>query len=133
MITRKKLTELEEENESLNIQLHKLSSAKTLKFTARKSTDEPEVITEREHEMKLQMELADSEVQKLTSQSEFSRILAFFQTFYTEKSWISEVYLSFEYCSIEYCRKEQNYLFSHSSEIPRIDEKLKLLLNFKFR
>ena len=62
VITRKKLTELEEENESLNIQLHKLSSAKTLKFTARKSTDEPEVITEREHEMKLQMELADSEV-----------------------------------------------------------------------
>lgn len=65
-MTRKKLSELEEENESLNLQLHKLSNAKTMmmKFSSPKkhADGEPEVITEREHELRLQMELAESEV-----------------------------------------------------------------------
>lgn len=66
-VMRKKLSELEEENESLNMQLHKLSTAKSgMKFTKKTAmgdtSDQTEIITEREHELRLQMELAEQEV-----------------------------------------------------------------------
>ncbi len=58
-IFRKKLSDLEEENESVNLQLQKLSSAKKFKKS------DGDVVTEREHELRLQMELAEQEVKVL--------------------------------------------------------------------
>ena len=64
---------MEEENESVNLQLHKLSAAKS-KFSAASKkagvggrSEEPEVVTEKEHELRLQMELAEQEVSKYIS------------------------------------------------------------------
>jgi len=80
-VMRKKLSDIEEENESLTLQLHKLSSAKTGRFapsavkkttgdgggggggTSPGSDNESTKSTgEREHEIRLQMELAEQEV-----------------------------------------------------------------------
>jgi len=61
---RKKLSDLEDENESVNLQLHKLSTART-KYSTKKPGEPTEVITEREHELRLQMELAEQEVHSI--------------------------------------------------------------------
>lgn len=62
---RKKLSELEEENESLSLQLEKLSSAKSSKYRSKKKDNDKEETSEREEGMKLQMELAEQEVKVL--------------------------------------------------------------------
>jgi hypothetical protein len=79
-VMRKKLSDTEEENEGLTLQVHKLSTAKVGRFApsiVKKSTalsadgatapgpEESESIKsagEREHELRLQMELAEQEV-----------------------------------------------------------------------
>ena len=64
-VMRKKLSDMEDENESLNLQLQKLSSAKSGKFLRKKDPGEKEVVTEREHELRLEMELAEQEIKVL--------------------------------------------------------------------
>ena len=69
-VTRKKLSDMEDENESLAMQVHKLSTAKSGRFAplARKtgtgsdSTESADAANERERELRLQMELAEQEV-----------------------------------------------------------------------
>jgi hypothetical protein len=82
-VMRKKLSDIEEENESLTLQLHKLSTAKTGRFApsaVKKPTStsadggggatapgsdgsqSTKAAEEREHELRLQMELAEQEV-----------------------------------------------------------------------
>ena len=63
-IMRKKLSDMDDENESLNLQLQKLSAAKSGKYF-KKDLMEKGVVTEREHELKLQMELAEQELKVL--------------------------------------------------------------------
>ena len=65
VINRKKASDLEEENESLTLQLQKMSTAKSSKFFKKKDILEKEVVTEREHELRLQMELAEQEMKVL--------------------------------------------------------------------
>ena len=65
---RKKLSDLEEENESLSLQLQKLSTAKSGKFLKRSAScppDDKRVITETEHELRLQLDLAENEIKVL--------------------------------------------------------------------
>ena len=64
---RKKLTEMEGENESMSIQLRKLSSAKSGRYSKLKSDLLPDddAVTERETELCLQLELAEQEVKVL--------------------------------------------------------------------
>ena len=64
-VMRTKLSDMEDENESLNLQLQKLSSAKSGKFLRKKDPSEKEVVTEREHELRLEMELAEQEIKVL--------------------------------------------------------------------
>lgn len=65
---RKKLLEMEEETESMSLQLRKLSSAKSGRYTKVKAAggdqglDSEAAATERESELRLQMELAEQEV-----------------------------------------------------------------------
>ena len=85
-VMRKKLSDMDEENDSLTLQVHKLSTAKTGRFAPAAvkkptSTDgagggatapgpEESVSAkeagEREHELRLQMELAEQEVRACT-------------------------------------------------------------------
>lgn len=63
-IMRKKLSDFEEENESLTLQLQKLSSAKRVTFGrkgGKLDSEEKHVVTESEHDLRLQMELAEQE------------------------------------------------------------------------
>lgn len=63
---RKKLLEMEEETESMSLQLRKLSSAKSGRYMKGKTGDaDNEPLTERENEIRLQMELAEQEVKVL--------------------------------------------------------------------
>jgi chromosome segregation ATPase len=73
-VMRKKLADIEDENESLTMQLHKLSTAKSGRFVpALKRAsgggggggEDEAPITEREQELRLQMELAEQEVKVL--------------------------------------------------------------------
>lgn len=68
---RKKLLEMEEETESMSLQLRKLSSAKSGRYTKVKAAggdqgmDSEAALTERESDLRLQMELAEQEVKVL--------------------------------------------------------------------
>ena len=61
----KKLSEMEEENEILTMRLEKMSTAKSPKFFKKKSELEKDLVSEREHELRLQMELAEQELKVL--------------------------------------------------------------------
>ena len=71
-VMRKKLSDVEDENESLTMQIHKLSTAKTGRFapltrktgTGNDSVESADAANERERELRLQMELAEQEVNK---------------------------------------------------------------------
>ena len=52
---RKKLSEVEQENESLDAQLHKMSSAKSSRFSPVPNRDN--VVTEREHDLKIEVSI----------------------------------------------------------------------------
>ena len=72
-IMRKKLSDLEEDNESLALQLHKLSSAKRVTFCrsgGKGEGDEKHVVTESEHHLRLQMELAEQDAIVLRRKSD---------------------------------------------------------------
>ncbi|CAH1773162.1 unnamed protein product [Owenia fusiformis] len=71
-IMRRKLSDLEEENEGLSLQLKKVAVARSTRFRetgGKKSSlgldEDPEVLTEKELEFKLQMELAEQEASML--------------------------------------------------------------------
>jgi len=69
-VMRKKLSDVEDENESLTMQVHKLSTAKSGRFapvakktgTGSDSVESADAANERERELRLQMELAEQEV-----------------------------------------------------------------------
>jgi len=69
-VMRKKLSDIEDENESLAMQVHKLSTAKSGRFapltrktgTGNDSGESADAANERERELRLQMELAEQEV-----------------------------------------------------------------------
>ena len=61
-IMRRKLADLEEENESLGLQIRKMSSSvSTVKHRGRSGPTDREPVTEREHDLRLQLELAEQE------------------------------------------------------------------------
>ena len=77
-VMRKKLSDFEDENESLTLQLHKLSTAKSGRFapslTPRKTGtgsdsagESADAANERERELRLQMELAEQEASQICS------------------------------------------------------------------
>ena len=76
-VMRKKLSDADDENESLTMQLHKLSTAKSGRFAplARKtgtgsdSAESADAANERERELRLQMELAEQEVSRPVDRS----------------------------------------------------------------
>ena len=69
-VMRKKLSDIEDENESLTMQVHKLSTAKSGRFapltrkTGSDSGESADAANERERELRLQMELAEQEVSR---------------------------------------------------------------------
>ena len=70
---RKKLSDLEEDNESLALQLQKLSSAKRVTFCrsgGKEEGDEKHVVTESEHHLRIQMELAEQDAIVLRRKSD---------------------------------------------------------------
>ncbi len=61
-IARKKISDMDDENESLNMQLQKMSEAKSGKYFHRSVGGEKQVVTEEEHELRIQFELMDKEL-----------------------------------------------------------------------